>query len=60
MVQSYDNSIGQTFGLWGEMTPEQQQAWWTHFRNETERAGTIMFGEGTIHYPPRNNVTDDD
>jgi len=44
-----DTPIGETFGLWGEMTPEQQQAWWDKIR--TDWADTLMAGYATIAYP---------
>lgn len=61
MSQGYDNSIGETFGLWKDMTPEAQDAWYIHFRTMSEEAGTLLYGEATIHHPrrwPNGNIPD--
>lgn len=61
MAQGYDNSIGDTFGRWADMTTEQRHAWWEYMGRRVEQDG-ILFDEATILYPrrwPNGNMPDE-
>lgn len=51
MAIGSEGEIGQNFGVWGEMTPEEQQAWWEHMR--TKWGDNIMAGYSEVVYPNR-------
>ncbi len=51
MAIGSDPEVGVTFGKWGDLTEEQQQAWYEYIRNKW--GDTILAGYATIVYPDR-------
>lgn len=52
MAQGFDNSIGDQFGAWKDMTTEQRHNWWAYLGKRVAEDG-LLFDEATIIHPRR-------